>query len=87
MDTKFNKQYIHFIETVGTIDTYKKYLIQSNIGLITMVFGKMETLPLDLNTKDKAYSNQVKDALLWCFKQGRLLTEEEINKLIMKNIL
>lgn len=83
MDSKFDKQYIHFIETIGTIDTYKKYLIQSNIGLITMVFGKMETLPLDLNSKDKAYSNQVKDALLWCFKQGRLLTEKEINKLIL----
>ena len=82
MNSKFDKQYIHFIETVGTIDSYKKYLIQNNIGLISMVFGQMETLPLDLNSKDRAYISQVKDALLWCFKQGRLLTQEELNKLI-----
>lgn len=82
MDSKFDKQYIHFIETIGTIDSYKKYLIQSNIGLINMVFGQMETLPLDLNSKDRTFTSQVKDALLWCFKQGRLLTKEELNKLI-----
>ena len=82
MDSKYNTQYIHFIEVVGTIDSYKRCLIQINGGLITSMFGKMETLPLEAGQIDRNVTRQLKQGLLWCFKQGRLLTEVELEKVL-----
>ena len=82
MDSKYNTQYIHFIEVVGTIDSYKRCLIQINGGLITSMFGKMETLPLEAGQIDRNITRQLKQGLLWCFKQGRLLTEAELEKVL-----
>lgn len=82
MDSKYNKQYIHILEAVGTIDSYKRYLVQINGGLIMNMFGKIETLPLDVGQIDKNITRQLRHSLLWCFKQKRLLTEEELQNLI-----
>ena len=82
IDSKYNEQYIHFIEVVGTIDSYKRYLIQINGGLITSMFGKMETLPLEVGQIDRNVTRQLKQGLLWCFRQGRLLTEDELQKVL-----
>ena len=82
MDSKFNKQYIHILEAVGTIDSYKRYLVQINGGLIMNMFGKMETLPLEVGQIDRNVTRQLKQGLLWCFKQKRLLTEEELEKIL-----
>ena len=82
IDSKYNEQYIHLLETVGTIDSYKRCLIQINGGLIMKMFGKMETLPLEAGQIDRNITRQLKQGLLWCFKQGRLLEEEELQKIL-----
>lgn len=82
MDSKFGEQHIHILECVGTIDSYKRALIQINGGLIMSMFGKMETLPLDVGQIDRDISSQLKRGLLWCFKQKRLLTEEELQQIL-----
>lgn len=82
IDSKYNEQYIHLLETVGTIDSYKRCLIQINGGLIMKMFGKMETLPLEAGQIDRNVTRQLKQGLLWCFKQGRLLEEEELQKIL-----
>lgn len=82
MDSKFNKQYIHIIEASGTIDSYKRYLVQINGGLIMSMFGKMETLPLEVGQVDRNVTRVLKQGLLWCFRQKRLLTEKELEKIL-----
>jgi hypothetical protein len=84
MDTVYNKQYIHFIEASGTLDTYKRLCLTMHSGLITDLFGEIETLPLDLTIIDNKTQTELKKKLLWAFKQGRLPTEEEIEKILEK---
>lgn len=85
MDSKFSKQYIHILEAVGTVDSYKRCLVQINGGLITSMFGKMETLPLEVGKIDKDITRQLKNNLLWCFSKNRLLTEDELKNLLTTN--
>ena len=82
MDSKYNVQHVHFIEVLGTIDSYKRCLIKINGGLISSMFGKMETLPLEVGQIDRNVTRQLKQGLLWCFRQGRLLTEEELEQVL-----
>lgn len=82
IDSKFAQQHIHILEAVGTIDSYKRCLIQINGGLIMNMFGKMETLPLEVGQIDRNVTRQLKQGLLWCFKQGRLLEEEELKQIL-----
>ena len=82
MNSKFNEQYIHVLEVYGTIDSYKRCLVQINGGLIMSMFGKMETLPLEAGQIDRNVTRQLKQGLLWCFKQGRLLTEDELKEIL-----
>lgn len=84
MDSKYNQQYIHLLETVGTIDSYKRCLIQINGGLIMNMFGKMKTLPLEVGQLDKNITRQLKNGLLWCFKENRLLNESELKEILNK---
>lgn len=84
MDSKFGAQNVHFIEAEGTSDTYRRLLIQVNGGLIMGLFGKVNTLPLDVNIKDKKLLSNLKKLLLWSFKQGKIATEEDIDKLLSK---
>lgn len=82
IDSKYNKQYIHHLEVSGTIDSYKRCLIQINGGLIESMFGRMETLPLEVGQVDRNVTYWLKQGLLWCFKQGRLLTEQELEQIL-----
>ena len=82
MDSKYSKQYVHVLEALGTIDSYKRCLVQINGGLINNMFGKMETLPLEVGQIDKNLTGQLKQGLLWCFKQGRLLREDELKQIL-----
>ena len=87
IDSKYNEQYIHLLETAGTIDSYKRYLVQINGGLIMKMFGKMETLPLEAGQIDRNVTRQLKQGLLWCFKQGRLLEESELEEILKEGKL
>ena len=73
IDSKFNKQYIHILANTGTIDDYKKALI-----------GNMETLPLDIINTDRSLITQLKQKLLWCSRQGKLITGDELKDLMNK---
>lgn len=81
-DTKFNKQYIHFIEAKGTIDTYRRLNVVMHAGLITQLFGPISTLPLELTIIDSNMQQRLRNKLLWSFKSKKLPTEEEINNLL-----
>lgn len=81
-DTKFNKQYIHFIEAEGTIDTYRRLNVVMHAGLITQLFGPISTLPLELTLIDANLQKRLRNKLLWSFKTKKLPTEEEINNLL-----
>ena len=48
------------------------------------MFGKMETLPLEVGQIDRDITRLLKQGLLWCFKQKRLLTEKELEKILSK---
>lgn len=82
MDTKFENQAVHILEARGTIDTYKRVLIQSHTNLITMLFGKMETLPLEVVDLDRNSVDQLRKVLLWSFSKGTPLTDELINNIL-----
>lgn len=84
MDSKYDHQDIYLIEAEGTSDTYRRILLQMNGQLITQVFGKVNTLPLEINFVDKKRSKQLRDALLWSFKAGKLATQDVIDRIINK---
>lgn len=82
IDSKYNKQFIHFIEAHLTIDTYKRLLISLNGGIINRIFGDIETLPVELTLLDDKIQAKLRNKLLWSFKKDRLPTEEEINDIL-----
>lgn len=82
MDSKYDHQDIYFIEAEGTSDTYRRILLQMNGQLIAQIFGKVNTLPLQMTFIDKKRSKQLRDALLWSFKAGQLATQQVIDKII-----
>lgn len=84
MDSKYDHQDIYLIEAEGTSDTYRRILLQMNGQLINQIFGKVNTLPLEMKFIDKNISKQLKNALLWSFKAGKLATPEVINRIVNK---
>ena len=81
-DTKFNKQYLHFIEAQGTVDTYRRLNVVKNASLITQLFGPISTLPIEINLIDANMQKKLRNKLLWSFKSKRLPTDEEIEQLL-----
>ena len=84
IDSKFSEQHIHILECKGTIDTYKRCLININGGLISNIFGNIETLPLELCQVDRTMIRDLKRGLLWASRQGRLLSDTELEEILMK---
>lgn len=82
IDTKFKSQNIHIIESFGTIDTYKRLMIQINGNMIKSLFGDIETLPLELCVEDRTMVSRLRNTLLWAFRNSRLMTEEELQKIV-----
>lgn len=68
-DTKYEKQHCYYLECVDTIDSYKRFLLQSNADLIRKILGGEvgnDGLPDSLDTNKKAfYKNFLKNKLLW----------------------
>ena len=65
MDTKHDKIYLHMIETLGTIDTYKKRLIQDHFYLIEKLFGDGDKSFIQIERLEKDALTQLKRSLLW----------------------
>ena len=65
VDTEFAKQYLHILEVVGTIDTYKQELFKDNVGLINELFEDNGVLPTDIILRDRTDLSYRKRRLLW----------------------
>lgn len=83
-DTKFDKQYIQILELFGTTDTYKRLCMEKNMKLIESLFGKMNTLPYTTYDTDQKFMSALRRALLWAFRRGKLITEEELEDLFTR---
>lgn len=84
MDSKYSEQHIHIIEATGTIDSYKRLLINMNANLIETIFGGIETLPVEMLKIDKSVQGVLKKKLLWCFDNEKLINAEELDKLLLE---
>ena len=82
VDSKFDCQNVHIIEAFGTIDTYKRCLIELNGAMIESLFGKIATLPLDIAFRDRNIQQELRDGLLWAFKKKRLLSESDLQVIL-----
>ncbi len=71
MDSTFKHQDIHIIEADGTIDTYKRILIQDNAFVYSLLFGENPNLP-NLVQLDREFLKDIKKRLLWSFRTGKL---------------
>lgn len=83
-DTKYNEQYIEILELFGTTDTYKRLCMEKNMRLIESLFGKMNTLPYTTYNNEQKFMSSLRRSLLWAFKKGRLITEEELQEVFDK---
>ena len=77
-DTKHAEQYIEILELFGTTDTYKRLCMEKNMKLIESLFGKMNTLPYTTYDNDQKFMSTLRRTLLWAFRRGKLITEEEL---------
>ena len=80
MNTKHKKLYLHLVEVRGTIDTYKRKLIQDRLYLIEELFGDKEPSILDVNRIDRDNMKDIKRGLLWSIqgiKKGSKKSESE----------
>ncbi len=66
MDSEYPFMNIHFIEAEGTIDTYKRILIQDNAAMIKELFGELSNLP-DVAKIDRTFQKDLRRKLLWGF--------------------
>lgn len=82
VDTKHSKQFIHFIEAKGTVDTYRRLNVSMHGNLIQDLFGEIETLPVELTVIDQKTQQKLKNKLLWSFRNRKLPTEEEIEAIL-----
>ena len=65
-NSKYKKKYVHILECVGTIDSYKRILFQKLSKLVNMMFDNQHpTLPTDLISEDDKARKQLKISLLW----------------------
>ena len=52
--------------------------MEKNMKLIESLFGKMNTLPYTTYDTDQKFMSTLRKTLLWAFRVGRLITEEEL---------
>lgn len=65
VDTEYDTQNVYILEAEGTIDTYKRKLIEDHATLIRDLFGESENLPKDIQALDRSNMNKLRRALLW----------------------
>ena len=58
--------------------------MEKNMKLIESLFGKMNTLPYTTYDTDQKFMGTLRRALLWAFRQGRLIGEDELKDLFEK---
>lgn len=76
-DTKFDSQHIYFLEYEGTIDNYRALKIKNHLSLVEQFQGAQLTSSDGINLS-ATQMKDVKKLLLWCFKQPRPVTKQEL---------
>ena len=82
-DTKFDKQYIYFLQYEGTVDNYRTFIIRNRAGLVEQVQGEQLDSSDGINISDKG-SKELKNLLLWCCSRNEPATKQEILDKIVK---
>lgn len=82
-DTQFNNQHVFFINVEGTIDTYRSMRIQNHSAIMNSVQGKQNTLE-DGRTLSNSDIDKLRQVLLWCFRNDKPLTNEQIEEVLSK---
>ena len=67
MDGTYEFQNIYLLEVDGTIDTYKRMLIQDHADLIKKLFGEESNLP-EVRQIDRKFMNKLKKKMLWNYR-------------------
>jgi superfamily II DNA or RNA helicase len=87
MDTEHDTQYIIILWTKGTIDEYKYLLFQDYASLIKQVLGSDANLPESLGEIDRKNLQNLKDKLLWHYKDGNKKIVNRKKRLLKENIV
>lgn len=69
LDTEYDFLNIYMLEVEGTIDTYKRMLIQDNAQMIKELFGRNSNLPKNTKRLDKRFMKRLRGELLWKFRE------------------
>lgn len=84
VNTKYDTQYIDILELKGTVDTYKRLCLEKNMKLVESLFGKINTLPMTTYDNEQKFMKSLKGLILWAFRRGKLITDEELKELFSK---
>ena len=84
VNTKYDTQYIDILELKGTVDTYKRLCLEKNMKLVETLFGKMNTLPITTYDNEQKFMRSLKNLILWAFRRGKLINDEELKELFNK---
>ena len=78
-DTKFEKQYVYFLEYEGTIDNYKMLRIKDRLGIVEQVQGDQidSSEDISINNEDMAI---LKKLLLWTYKNKEPVSKQSLLK-------
>lgn len=76
-DTKFSSQHIYFLEYGGTIDNYRVIKIKNHLNSVEQIQGDQLTSSDGINLSANGMKD-VKKLLLWCFKQDKPISKEEL---------
>ena len=82
-DTKFDKQYVYFLQYEGTIDNYKAININNRLNVVEQFQGEqiISSDGIHLSETDRS---KLKQFLLWCTKLDKPLSKEELLNKIQK---
>lgn len=82
-DTKFDKQYVYFLQYEGTIDNYKALNINNRLNVVEQFQGEqiISSDGIHLSETDRS---KLKQFLLWCTKLDKPLSKEELLNKIQK---
>lgn len=65
VDTTYKNQFVHTIEAIDTIDTYRRMLFQDNVHLINSIFSTNPVLPTEVFQMDRENMARYKRMYLW----------------------
>ena len=69
LNTKYDQFNVYFIEVDGTIDSYKRMLIQDRMNVIEALFGGDDTIPIDVKELDRTFIREIRRDFLWSLNE------------------